>query len=541
MSDLRRHFKNTVLIGGLTFFSRILGLVRDVAFAAIFADSMVADAFFFAWRVPNLFRRLFGEGALSSALIPVFTEYLELKSRRAAWKLAWVVATATLGVLLACLLLGEAFIVLLPRVAPLSERWRLTFLLTGLLLPYMVFICLTALAGAILNSLKHFFSPAAAPVLLNLCWIVALVLVAPHVATTMRGKIFVVVGGILVAGVCQLILQVFALVRKGFPLRPAFNLQHPGLRRVVVTMAPIVAGMAAFQLNVLFDGVIAIGLAAPEGVETFTVFGATVAYPLEIGANSVLAYASRLMQFPLGVFGIALATAIFPALSARAAREEWEGFSDTVTHGLGAVLVVGIPAGAGLIILGGPVVELLFEHGRFGNEATVRTVSALIAYAVGIWAYCALHILNRAFYGVQDPHTPVKIAVGAVVVNLALNLTLIWFLGAAGLALSTAISAALQVSLLTFLLHRGVAPLDMGHLVKVLAKTLLATLFMAAVCYIALRFLPAAPVRDKMLIKTIRVLVPIAAGTLAYFFLSLSLGISETRFLLHIIWRRFRR
>jgi len=536
----RDYFRHTALIGSLTLVSRLLGVARDVVCAGYFGAGAVWDAFSFAFRVPNLFRRLMGEGALSAAFIPIFTEHLELRDRAAAWRLAWTVATAVAGVLVACLLLGESLLLALQRFCQLGERWRLTLILTAVMLPYMVFICLTALAGAILNSLKHFTAPALSPVVLNICWIIAVIIIGPAVTGDPATRAVVLAGGIVGAGVLQLGLQLAALARKGFCWRPTFEAGGIGLRRVLLAMAPVAAGMAAFQVNVLLDGVIAISLAAEQQGQSFRLLGAQLGYPMLVGANSVLYYASRLMQFPLGVFGIALATAFFPTLSQRAARKEWDGFSEALSDALGAVVFIALPAGAGLIVLGRPAVELLFERGAFTQAMSTRTTVALAAYSTGLWAYCAHHVLMRAFYSTQDSATPAKVAGGAVALNLALNLALVWPLREAGLAAATAVSSAAQAVILYLILHRRIGLRSQRRLVATLVRSLLCTAFMVGICLAALRALPPSPPGDLLAVKALRVAVPLLAGGLAYFGAAAAVGVAEMDLLLDALRRRLR-
>ena len=541
MGRRRDYYRHTALISSLTLLSRVLGVVRDVACASIFGAGMVWDAFSFAWRVPNLFRRLFGEGALTAAFLPVFTEYLRQKGRRHAWQLLGVVGSLTALVLLGCVLLGEALAFFLPHVVDLSERWRLAVALTAVLLPYMVFVCLTALAGAALNSLKHFSAPALAPIVINLCWIVSVLVVAPRVSSKPSQQIFVVAAGILVAGALQLGLQLSVLSGKGAEWWPSLSISDPGVKRIGKAMAPVALGMAAFQVNVLLDGVIAISLAAPAGEGSFVLFGRSLPYPMEIGANSVLWYASRLMQFPLGVFGIALATAIFPALSDRAADGEWEEFDRTLTDGLGATLFIGIPAGIGLMVVGRPAVELLFEHGEFTARATARTAGALFCYSTGIWAYCAYHVLTRAYYSLEDSVTLARVAGFAVLLNVVLNLTLIWFLGASGLALATALSSAVQCAILYLILRRKGRSPEQLRLLATLIKTLLAGAAMAALCLVIVRVV-IPPVPGAGLPRELgRLLLPVAAGALLFFALARALNVPEARLVTRIIRRRWRK
>ncbi len=530
-------FRHVALVSTVTGVSRILGLVRDMACAALFGGGAVWDAFSFAFKIPNLFRRLLGEGALSVASVPVFTDYLENYGRDEAQKLIRIVATAALLVMLACLLLGEAFFIGLPLLADMNERWRLVFALSAVLLPYMLFVCLSALAGSVLHSLRSFSVPAASPLVLNGCWILAVILVAPLVSTNAHEQIFVVAAGILAAGVLQLSLHLYALWRRGISYRPVFQPSHPALRKILKSMAPVALGMAAYQINVLLDGVIAISLAGPEG-EGFSLFGRSIAYPMRIGANSALYFADRLMQFPLGIFGIALATVIFPVFSSCAARKDWKSFSNTLTDGLGAVLFIAIPAGAGLALIGRPAIVMLFERSAFTPEMTSRTYMVLLAHSAGLWAYCGRHVLERAFFASNRQLTAMKVASATIVVNLLLNLTLIWFFAEAGLALATATSATLQVGLLLALLVKeGIPPLK-RRILSTLFKTSAATILMAATCLILLNYLPREPAGSPTAGAALQVGAALGAGSIVFLVASKALHINELTTLTRKFFRR---
>ncbi len=506
--------RRTGLIGGITILSRALGVIRDAACAAFFGAGPVWDAFSFAFRVPNLFRRLFGEGALSAAFVPALTEYLELRSPEESERLTGRVAGALTVVLTALVLLGEVLVFGATVLFRLTPRWHLALSLTAVLLPYAVLICLTALAGATLHSLKHFAAPALAPVVLNVCWIVAVTGLAPLVTPDPRGRIFILAAAILVAGLLQLYLQLAALRRKGFRWRPRFDLLHREVAAVAGAMVPVALGLAAFQLNVLLDGVIAISLAGPPE-EGFRLLGVGLSYPMRVGANSVLYFGNRLMQFPLGVFGIALGTAVFPTLSGQAARRDFEAFGRSVVQGLRLVLFIGVPAGVGLIVLRRPVIQLIFERRAFTPAMTARTARVLLFYSLGIWAYCALHVLTRAFYSLKLPSVPAKVAGAMVALNLALNLTLVWPLQEAGLALSTAACAALQVCILYALLARRVSLEGMGKLLVTALKTAASTAAMALAAWKTLEVLP--PDRPGLVFQLLRALLPALAGVVTYF------------------------
>jgi putative peptidoglycan lipid II flippase len=333
--------------------------------------------------------------------------------------------------------------------------------------------------------------------------------------------------------VLQLLLQLAALHRRGFRWRLSAGLRHPEVRRVGAAMAPVALGLGVLQINVLLDGVLAISLSAPAGQSTFSLLGLTLPYPMQVGANSVLYYGNRLMQFPLGVFGIALATAAFPTLSRLVARRDWEGFSRSVVRGLGAGLFVALPASVGLILLSRPLTALVFERGEFTALMTARTADVIAAYSVGMWAYFSLHMLTRAFYSLGRQGTPAVVGGVMVAVNLVLNLALVWPLREAGLAAATSVSAMLQVVLLLLLLSRHVPLTGFGELARGTARTAGATACMAAAAWAVLAALGPA---GGLALKTARVLLPAAAGAAVYAGAAAALGSREMR----AIWASLR-
>lgn len=503
--------RSASIISLCTLLSRVLGLVRDILCASIFGTGMVWDAFAVAFRVPNLFRRLFGEGALTAAFVPVFTEYMERRGEQASWLLAGVVATA-LGILLGLIvILGEVFFYTLPRLTPVGAKWELVLELLAITFPYMPLICLAALVSAVLNCLKHFLMPALSPVVLNICWIAGLIYLAPLLGETKEEMVYGVALAIVMAGVLQLGMLLLVLRGMGHNLTLTLEPSHPGLRQIAGLIGPVVFGMAVVQVNVLLDSIIAVGLSAPpEGAHSFALLGNIFEYPLRSGAASVLYYGERIIEFPLGVVGIAIATATFPALSTYAVREDWDAFSSTLHRVLRVVIFISIPASVGLMILSGAIVELFFERNAFTPDSTLRTASVIIFYATGIWAYCIMHILVRAFYSLQDTSTPLKVGVGMVGLNLTLNLSLIWFLKEGGLALATAISAVVQIAVLFIILNKrlGMKGLD-GVLISV-GKTVLSAVVMAVVCVTVLNLLPEH--NGNLLLKTARVFLPMGAA-----------------------------
>ena len=482
----RGFVRDAAVVSGLTLLSRVTGLVRDAVLAAVLGLSWVADAFFLAFLIPNLFRRLFGEGALTAAFIPQYTKLLERDPSLARRFASLNLGLLTLGLGLLTLL-GEAVLWGLASLGGWSEKSSLAIRLTMVMLPYMPLICLVALVGGVLQVHRRFGPPAAVPVVLNLVMIAAAAWAGWDAADvggefSQRWVAWVTAWSVVGAGGLQVVWQVAALGRV-----EALTLRWGGTggatRAMLRMMGPMVLGLAVFQVNALLDSLIAFGLSAGDGGGSakpqamgFEVLGRVVAYPIDSGAVAALQWAQRLYQFPLGVFGIAIATAIFPALAGAAAREgaregggseagtgrlksarlgeSGEGFVEIVRRGLRLTVFIALPAGVGLILVREPLVRTVYERGQFDAADSVRVASILAGYAASIWAYAMTHVLTRAFYAREDAATPLRVSLAMVGLNLVLNLTLIWPLGAAGLAWSTAISGAGQAGLLVWVLGR---------------------------------------------------------------------------------------
>ena len=497
-----------------TFASRILGMFRDVATAALLGLSGggVMDAFVIAFRIPNLFRRLFGEGALAASYLPVLSAELE-RDRRAAWQLASVVF-AWLAILLACLVaLGEVAcgLVLLfwgdvPGVGLLAG-------LAAVMMPYMLFICLAAQVAATLHACSRFGVPALVPVVLNVSWLVGALLIAPRFAPNREAQAYVLAFSVLIAGVLQLGVQLPSLRRLGFRFDYNWSASRAAGRRIVLAMGPMVLGLMITQINTLLDSLIAWGLAqAPDGPSRIAWLGG-VGYPMQQGAAASVYYGERLYQFPLGLLGIAVATAIFPLLSRHAARGDRRQLGADLTLGLRLVLFLGIPASLGLIMLAGPLASLLFERGQFTADDTARTARMIACYASGVWAYCALPVLVRGYYSLGDRVGPMKIGSLVVCANLSLNLLLIWPLAEAGLAMATSISAAIHATVLAAVFSRHQSRLDWQTLKATAGRAVVSTALMAATGYVVLFALPPG---DGLTGRLIRVVVPLVAGVAVY-------------------------
>lgn len=493
------HFiSSTRLIAGLTMISRILGLVRDMVCANFFSTA-VWHYFTMGFTIPNFFRRLFGEGALSAALIPVYTEQLHQDKRKAAALAGSVVALLVI-ILSALTLLGEGVIYLYWKYSSGEPKTFLVLSLAAIMLPYMILICSTAVLGGLLNVHRHFAAPAAAPIILNLCLITAIVFFRDLLGSDPWRQIYIVALAVLGAGFLQLALQFPALRKAGVRLGGGFDFRQAALRKIVKLMGPMLIGLSAVQVNAYLDYLIAFFLSATEvSGDTFTIFGRVFDYPVAEGSVAHLWYAQRLYQLPLGVFGIALATAIFPFLSRHVTHKDYQSFSDTLAQGLRLVIFLALPASVGLILIRTPLVQVLFERGAFKSQDTHQVALTLMFYSLGITAYFLQQLVVRAYYSFQDPVTPVKVAVRVIGLNLILNLSLIWPLGTGGLALSTAICAALQVGILlrTLLKRYDLSVTD--KLGSTLLKTTLATAVMALGCQVTLSLLADASVLLKLI------------------------------------------
>jgi putative peptidoglycan lipid II flippase len=462
MSEAARITKAAGIVGAATLLSRVLGLLREAVVAWFFGAGLVSDAFFVAFRIPNLLRRLFAEGTLTIAFIPVFTEYLYRRGRdeafdlaRSAWWLLTIIllAVTVLGVLLSPIIVW----VLAPGFTAAPAKFDLTVLLARIMFPYIFFIGLVALAMGILNSLGQFAAPALAPVLLNVAMIGSLLAISPHLEKPSVGLAI----GVIIGGAIQLGLQVPFMLQKGFHLLVRSPLYHNAVKRIARLMTPAVLGAAVYQINVFV--------------------GTLLASLLPEGSVSYLYYADRLVQFPLGVFAIALATAVLPSLSRQAAAGDLEGLRASFSHGLRLVFFITIPAMTGLIMLKAPIVRLLFERGAFDPITTQRTAEALLYYACGLWAFSGARIVIATFYSLQDTKTPVKIGVICLLVNIALSVILMGPLQHGGLALATSLASAVNLLLLILALRKRLGGMGTRGIVKSVFRSSVCAAVMAVV------------------------------------------------------------
>jgi putative peptidoglycan lipid II flippase len=503
------------VVSALTLVSRLAGFARDAALAHFLGAREVMSAFSTAFALPNVVRGLFGEGALSAAFIPVFTEYLESGQRKAAGRFFSVMVVLVVSVLSALALVAVGSFLLLRHLTAHVPRYHLLFGVAAVVFPFVVAVCLVALLQAALNACKHFVMPALAPVLLNLFIIAGAVAGGLWLTQDVVARVYVIAGSILAAGAAEVAIQVPALRRAGLRFRPVWDLAHPALARVLRMVGPMVLALGIVEVNAGIDKLIGYVLMRPEGGADGLHLGPwTVAWPMQTGAPAVLYYAQRLYWLPLGVFGIAIGTVIFPELSAYAARKDDAGMAHVASHALRLTLFIGLPAGAGLMLVADPFIRLFFNHGQFAQapDAVARTAIVAIVYAAGLWAFSANHILVRAFYARQDTRTPLRIAALSAGVNIVLDLALVWPLAERGLALATVIAALVQLAGLAHFLGRRFGSLPWRAIASTAVRTVLAAAVMAAAAGAAMYLaLPAAGLGGRML-GLAQLIVALVAG-----------------------------
>lgn len=428
-------FKSTSVVVSMTMISRVFGFIRDMVTASLFGAGASFDAFSVAFKIPNFMRRLFAEGSFSQAFVPVLSEYQKQKSHEEVQRFTNAML-GTLGIsLLAVTVFGviaAPWIVRLfaPGFETSGQRFDLAVTMLRITFPYLMLISLTAFSGAILNTYSRFWVAAFTPVFLNICMIGAAIYLSPKFTTPIIGLAW----GVFIAGIIQLAFQWPFLRNLQFLPRPTINFQDPGVRRVLKLMVPALFGVSVGQVNLLID----------------TLFASL----LPIGSVSWLYYSDRLMEFPLGVFGVAISTVILPHLSRHHATQSDESFSLTLDWALRAVLLVGIPAAVVLAVMSGPMLSTLFQYGHFNVYSVLMARQSLTAFAIGIAPFMLVKILAAGFYAKQDMRTPVRIGVIAMVTNAVLNSLLIWPLAHAGIALSTSLAALLNSGLLFYFLHK---------------------------------------------------------------------------------------
>jgi putative peptidoglycan lipid II flippase len=467
--DSTRDLAHSATLAGIaTLTSRVLGLVRETVLAALFGAGNDMDAYLVAFRIPNLTRDLFAEGAMSSAFVPTFTHELTHRGKRDAWRLANNVMTTLLVATAMVAAAGTIFA--RPLVAAYASDFStvpgkldLTVTLARVMLPFLPLVAAAAVMMGMLNSLHHYFVPALSPAMFNVASIVCAIALVPLMPVFGLPGIMAIAIGVLLGGIGQVVVQWWSLRREGFQYRPMLNVREPSLVRVLLLMGPGTLGLAATQVNLFVNT----QLATSQGT----------------GAVSWLNYAFRLMYLPIGLFGVSIATAVLPQAARRAAVGETAALRDTVTRGLALMLAVNIPAMFGLIVLSEPIVRLLFERGRFAHADTMATAQVLRWYAAGLVGYSMVRILSPVFYAIGRSRVPVLVSVASIAVNLVLNVLLVRVMGVSGLALGTSLAAMLNALALLAILRGTLGRIGGGHLTRTVATTAVAATLMAMTAY----------------------------------------------------------
>lgn len=506
------------VIGAATLLSRLLGAVRDIAIAYFFGAGMVSDAFIAAFRIPNLLRRMFGEGSLSIVFVPVYTEILYQKGRAEADRLAGSTARLLTLCLLTAAMAGMAAAPLLvhmlaPGFAASAEKFALTVSLTRIMCPYVVFIGLVALCMGFLNVLGHFAAPALAPTCLNVAMIIAITggsFWVPSREVLVRWLAV----GVVVGGGLQLGLQIPFLIKNRLFLWRKSPWWHPAFKQIGLMMGPVLFGAAVYQINNL----------------VITVLGSMLLQ----GSVSYLYYADRLLQFPLGIFGIATATAVFPTLARQSVMKQYDAMRHTFGHAMRLVFFITIPAMVGLIVLREPIIAMLFQRGAFDQHSMRLTASALLYYGMGLWAFSAVRVVLNLFYAMKDTRTPVKIAVLTIAVNLALGILLMGPMKHNGLALAITLASILNLGLLSIALRRRLGALG-GRVITASAfKSACCSTVMGISVWMAARWM--LPGGDAAGIKLLPgVAGCVATGVVVYAVLARMLRMPELHTLLNMI------
>ena len=523
--------------------SRLLGLVREIVFAYFFgaSKSFANDAFVIAFRIPNLLRDLFAEGALSSAFVTVFSDYLVTKDEKEAFRLSNLVATTLIVVLGILVVLGVIFA---PQVVTAiargfeedREKFELTVRLTRIMMPFILLVALAAQAMGVLNARDRFGVPAMASTFFNVGSIIGGLAAAAFLADpTFSHPISSIVEkptegiigmayGVLIGGFFQYAFQWPSLRKAGFRYRPILSFTDPGLRRIFALMGPAVIGAAAVQVNVLVNSNFASSIPTETGD----------------GPVSWLNYSFRLMQFPIGVFGVAIATATLPAISRSAARKDVKEFQHTLAGSIRLAFLLTIPSAVGLIVLGRPIIELIYERGHFGRADTQHTASALAFYAIGLAGYAAVRILAPAFYALNDARTPMMISLLSIAANFVMNWMLVGVLQERGLALSTSTVALMNFALLYAIMRRRVDGIEGRRTGITVAKIAAASAVMGAACW-AISNAIGRFAGPGFSARAANVFISVTAGAGIFYLVASALRVEELKAATEVLIKRFAR
>lgn len=482
------------LFGLATITSRILGLARETVLAHYFGAGDANDAFRVASRIPNLVRDLFAEGAMSAAFIPTFTRHLTQHGRERAWRLANSTINSLLIVTGLIVVLGMVFAEPLvrlyaPEYSEVPGKIELTIFLARIVFPFLTLVAVAAVLMGMLNSLGHFFVPALSPAMFNVASIVLAITLIPFAPSIGLEPITIMAIAALVGGLGQLAIQWPPLRKEGFRYRPVLDRKDEGLHKILMLMGPGTLGMAATQINVFVNTL----LATSQGT----------------GAVSWLDFAFRLMYLPIGLFGVSIATAAAPAISRMVAQQDFGQIRRTLASALGLMMFLNLPATIGLMVLARPIVAVIFEHGEFTPSDTIATARALQFYAIGLLGYSVVRIISPTFYALGRSRVPVIVSAMSVILNVTLNVTLVRYMGYSGLALGTSLTAITNAMVQVVLLRRELKGLEGARIAKSLARVIVASAAMGLATYgayaVSLGVLPG----DALLMQALRLLLTI--------------------------------
>ncbi|MFH1612554.1 MAG: murein biosynthesis integral membrane protein MurJ [bacterium] len=510
--DQKKIIKSTGILTFATSLSRIFGLVRESVFAYFLGTSPVAAAFIIAFKIPNLLRTCFAEGALSASFIPTFTDYLTTSTQKEISKMVNAVLNALIIFLIGITLLGIFFSPLVVRLITLNnppDSLSLVINLTRLMFPYIFFVSIAALFMGVLNSYHHFFMPALGPLVLNVMIVFSFYFICPFFNQDWNHRIYGVGIGVLLGGLGQILIQFPALKKIKIKYNFCFNFSHPALKKISHLMIPSIIGLGVTQINFFVDTMLACKLGAI--------------------AITGLNYGNRIIQFPLGLIGVSIANVNFPVMAQYASSGKIEKLKQSLFDSLNLVFFISLPITFGLMILSKPIIRLIFERGAFDTNSTMASVQALFFYSIGLFAYMAVKNLVTVFYSLKDTKTPLKIGIIALVSNIILNLILMVPLKHGGLALATAFSSFINMIGLFFFLRKKIGNLGIKKLLKSFFKFLFLSLIMGIICFI-ISFQVEHLFKEKNLINYfLKVAIPLIMSIFVYIILCFIFKVKEIK------------
>jgi len=518
--------KSSGAMAAATLASRVLGMVREIVYAGFMGIGWVTDAFMLAFMIPNLFRRLLGEGALTASFIPIFKEKEKREGEAATWRASNAVISGLIVSASVVIALGMIGVTVALSAHEFSVETELMLRLLRVMFPYMLLVCLAAIFMGMLNARGHFFIPAMGATALNVVMIASVLWFAPRLGLDLPKEqrlpeqIFALAIGVLVAGVAQAAFQLPTLFADGFRFRWITPWRDETVSRVVRQMIPGTIGIAAFQINVL----IVQGLAFFVGAGIVSSFG----------------YAVRLMELPQGVFGISMATFLLPTLSGLAADKNFTEFRLTLRHGMAHLVLVNLLMSVLLVTLAEPIIRLLFERGKFGPYATLQATLALRCLGPSLVAYSLVNVLARAFYALGDTRTPMKISLACLALNLAFTLSLVWQFRQGGLGIANTISSAFNVGLLLFALRKKLGRLELAPLRAMIPPLAVAATLAAIAAWLGWRWWERSAGHATLALKIGAVFVPAITASLVYWLVTLAAKVPAAKEITDLVFQKFR-